>query len=128
MPTIVNSDFDTRSLRVLAEAESALPAGKVRDAIAAIRGASEGGPTVVLPAEGDCSTTEAALLLGVSRPHLYKILDSGALAYRLVGSSTRRIYVSDLLAYRERFADARRLAAQAVFDGSHVEDRALNDM
>lgn len=128
MPTLNHSDFDTQSLRVLEAAESALPEGKVRDAISAIREASNGSTAVVLAATEEFSTTEAASILGISRPHLYKILDSGALPFKTVGKNTRRVSGEDLYRYLDEFAAARKFAAQAVFDGQRLEDRALNDM
>ncbi len=51
------------------------------------------------PADEELSTQEAAALLGVSRPHLVKLLESGALPFRKVGAH-RRIKASDLAAYR----------------------------
>jgi len=48
-------------------------------------------------------------LLGVSRPHLIRLLESGNLPYHKAGSH-RRVYFKDLIAYQKR-RDAERKAA-----------------
>lgn len=68
------------------------------------------GRAVVLVAENQQLTTQrAADLLGVSRPHLIKLLEAGDLPYHKAGSH-RRIYLKDLAAYQRR-RDAERKAA-----------------
>ena len=68
------------------------------------------GRAVVLVAENQQLTTQrAADLLGVSRPHLIKLLEAGDLLYHKA-CSHRRIYLKDLAAYQRR-RDAERKAA-----------------
>lgn len=47
------------------------------------------GGAVVLPAGRDLTTTEAAEVLGVSRPHLTELLKAGVIAHHMVGSHRR---------------------------------------
>lgn len=53
--------------------------------------------------DAELTTTEAADLLNVSRPHLIKQLEAGGLGYRMVGTH-RRIRLFDVIAFRDRQA------------------------
>ena len=59
-----------------------------------------GNGVSVAPLHAELTTAEAAELLGVSRPHLVKLLEHAAMPYRMVGSH-RRIRLVDVLAYRD---------------------------
>ncbi|MCC6394691.1 MAG: helix-turn-helix domain-containing protein [Bryobacterales bacterium] len=68
-----------------------------------------GRAIVLIPENQQLTTQRAADLLGVSRPHLIKLLEAGDLPYHKAGSH-RRIYLKDLIAYQKR-RDAERKAA-----------------
>lgn len=68
-----------------------------------------GRAIVLVPENQQLTTQRAADLLGVSRPHLVKLLEAGDLPYHKAGSH-RRIYLKDLAAYQRR-RDAERKAA-----------------
>ena len=55
------------------------------------------------------TTQEAATLLNVSRPYLYKLLDSGKISFTKVGSH-RRLKAEDVLSYRQQRDGERRAA------------------
>jgi len=64
---------------------------------------ANGGTVTVLPTETLLTPTEAAELLGVSRPYVVRLLDAGTIpAERLPNSRHRRIKLTDLLAYRDQ--------------------------
>ena len=73
------------------------------------RNMQAGRAVILIPENQQLTTQRAADLLGVSRPHLIKLLESGDLAYHKTGSH-RRVYLKDLMAYRKR-RDAERKAA-----------------
>jgi excisionase family DNA binding protein len=76
---------------------------QVAEALASGRGVS------VIPQDMKLTTQQAAEFLGISRPTLIKLLESGAISFETVGRH-RRITLRDLLTYRDRFRLERRTA------------------
>jgi excisionase family DNA binding protein len=74
-----------------------------------VRNMQLGRAIVLIPENQQLTTQRAADLLGVSRPHLVKLLESGKLPYHKVGSH-RRIYLKDFVGYQKR-RDAERRAS-----------------
>ncbi len=94
------------------QAEAVVLTRELTEALRALLAPLAQGKMVrVVPLEAELTTQEAAEILGVSRPHLIRLLESGKIPYRKVGTH-RRIRVEDLLAYREK-AQAQ---GQAILD------------
>jgi excisionase family DNA binding protein len=72
------------------------------EALRMIVGHLKAGHGVAVAAlHAELTTVEAAELLNVSRPHLIKLLETGVLAFHMVGTH-RRVRLVDVLAYRDR--------------------------
>jgi excisionase family DNA binding protein len=117
------SPFQKKNLRVKIANDSKgdqmieLPASAVRLLVRILREMAEGNAVTLMPIRAELTTQQAAQLLGVSRPFLIRLLESGKLPHRKVGTH-RRILFQDLLRYEQSIDAARAktlddLAAQA---------------
>ncbi|KGN37515.1 helix-turn-helix domain-containing protein [Knoellia subterranea] len=122
-----------RDLDEAATSEFALvgPAGRVQVPaevhailVQVVEAMSEGKAITVTPNERILTTQEAADLLGVSRPTVVKLIESGSLPAERV-SSRRKVQLRDVLAYRERRRQEQLDAIQATSLG--VDDDAVTD-
>lgn len=78
---------------------------------------AQGNDVTISPVKPELTTTEAALILNVSRPYVVDLLESGKIPFRKVGVR-RRILYQDLMAYKKRIDNQRKstlteLTAQA---------------
>ena len=78
-----------------------------------VRNMQLGRAIILIPENQQLTTQRSADLLGVSRPHLIRILQSGELPYHKVGSH-RRIYLKDLIAYQKRRDSERKAALDQI--------------
>lgn len=98
--TVTASSMTPEALVTLAEFASELPAGTARDVITvATEILGSGRDMIIVDADSTVTPSQAAKILGISRAHLYKVLDSGALPFTVVGKRDRRIAMSDFRDY-----------------------------
>lgn len=76
---------------------------------------AHGNAVKIVPVHAELTTQEAADLLNVSRPHLVKLLDDGALPHHKTGKH-RRIRFSELMDYKSRREEERRRALEELVD------------
>lgn len=64
-----------------------------------LKATSEGKPISIVPIATELTTQAAAELLGCSRPHLVKLLESGEISFTKVGKH-RRVKFEDIMEYK----------------------------
>lgn len=84
----------------------------LRDVVDAM---AQGQALTIAPVHQRLTTQEAADLLGVSRPTVVKLLESGEIPFEQPGRH-RRVRLADVLAYRERASVERRGALDRMVE------------
>lgn len=64
---------------------------------------ANGNTVSIVPHESELTTQQAADFLNVSRPHVIKLLQSGAIPFRMVGTH-RKVKARDVVNYRDKDA------------------------
>lgn len=88
--------------------------------VAAVDQLNRGNGITILPVTAELTTQQAANVLNVSRPFVVKLLERGEIRFHKAGTH-RRIYLRDLLAFKER----REAAARRTLARSAREAQAL---
>ena len=92
----------------------------LRDVVDAM---AQGQAVTIAPVHQRLTTQEAADLLGVSRPTVVKLLESGEIPFEQPGRH-RRVRLADVLAYRERASIERRAALNRMVEIADEADVA----
>ena len=114
LAAFLSTQFETQRIQIFDATNQAhqveLPTSALRLLVDVLSELAEGNAVKVVPIHAELTTQEAADMLNVSRPHLVKLLESGALAFHKTGKH-RRIRFADLMAFK---TEQDRASAQAM--------------
>jgi len=114
LAAFLSTQFETQRIQIFDAKNEAhqveLPTSALRLLVDVLSELAEGNAVKVVPIHAELTTQGAADMLNVSRPHLVKLLESGALAFHKTGKH-RRIRFADLMAFK---TEQDRASAQAM--------------
>jgi len=84
-----------------------LPAGVYNLLVQILKDLSEGASVAILQDRNGLTTVQASRLLGMSRQFFINLLEKGEIRFHKVGTH-RRVFINDLMAYKERRNKGRR--------------------
>ncbi|MCP5142690.1 MAG: helix-turn-helix domain-containing protein [Chromatiales bacterium] len=98
-------DGDAAHLRLIdGDFDVTVPVSAIHMLVDILTLMSQGKAVSLVPIDAELTTQAAADMLNVSRPHLVKLVESGAIPFHKVGRH-RRLYYEDVVAYKERQAE-----------------------
>ncbi len=101
-----------------------LPEPVERALVEVLQAAADGDRPLVVRSPEDLTTEQAAAVLGVSRPTVVRLIDTGKLPARMVGTH-RRVALGDVLAHRHASTQRRHDALDQMT--RQAEDLGLYD-
>lgn len=126
MKTIDAANVSEESLKKLDGIAEGVPEADLRAAIHEVSENVRSGRNVVVAADAERVTPAmAAKILGVSRTHLYKVMDADELPWTPVGRD-RRIALDDIRSYVVAQDEVRKAAAERFAHPASVRQTALD--
>ncbi|KQQ78683.1 DNA-binding protein [Xanthomonas sp. Leaf131] len=111
------TSFDTQRIQIFDEQNQAhqveLPTSALRLLMDILAELADGNAVQVVPIHAELTTQEAADLLNVSRPHMVKLMEDGALAFHRTGRH-RRVRFADLMQFKRERERASEQAMQEL--------------
>jgi len=126
--TIETANIPAAQLDALEEFAHTSAGPELRDVLLALsRAARDGAQLSVVDVKAMLTSNQAAEWLGMSRTHLYKLLDRGEIALHGDGPD-RRIRVSDLIAFEAQRQRDRRELAERLADQERTRAGAIDEV
>ncbi|AZF17803.1 MULTISPECIES: helix-turn-helix domain-containing protein [unclassified Pseudomonas] len=105
LASLLSTKFETQRIDIFDKEDKphtlVLPTSALRLLVDILGELALGNAVKVVPVHAELTSQEAADLLNVSRPHLVKMLEEGAIPFTKTGRH-RRIRFSDLMAFKQR--------------------------
>lgn len=105
LASLLSTKFETQRIDIFDKEDKlhtlVLPTSALRLLVDILGELAIGNAVKVVPVHAEPTSQEAADLLNVSRPHLVKMLEEGAIPFTKTGRH-RRIRFSDLMAFKQR--------------------------
>lgn len=123
LASLLSTKFETQRIDIFDKEDKAhslvLPTSALRLLVDILGELAIGNAVKVVPVHAELTSQEAADLLNVSRPHLVKMLEEGAIPFTKTGRH-RRIRFSDLMAFKQRRDAQSQEAMEALAAGDGV--------
>lgn len=128
MRTLETSNIPFDQLALLEQFAKTEAGPQLRDVLFSLsRCVREGDELVVIDGSATVTPNQAADRLGMSRTHLYKLLDRGEIMFHRVGRD-RRIRVSDLIDFETQRQHDRRELAERFAHQNATRDAAIDEL
>lgn len=117
LASFLSTQFETQRIEIFDKEDRPhtieLPTSALRLLVDILGELAIGNAVKVVPVHAELTSQEAADLLNVSRPHLIKMLEEGAIAFTKTGRH-RRIRFSDLMAFKAKRDEESQQAMEAL--------------
>ncbi|MDQ0701928.1 excisionase family DNA binding protein [Pseudomonas sp. W3I7] len=117
LASLLSTKFETQRIDIFDKEDKphtlVLPTSALRLLVDILGELAIGNAVKVVPVHAELTSQEAADLLNVSRPHLVKMLEDGAIPFTKTGRH-RRIRFSDLMAFKQRRDEESQEAMEAL--------------
>lgn len=128
MQTIETANIPAEQLEALEQYATTNAGPELRDVLLSLsRCVREGAEFAVLDGAVELTPSQAARRLGMSRTHVYKLLDRGEIVFHRVGRD-RRIRVRDLLNFEARRQQGRRELAERFAHQQETRTGAIDEV
>ena len=117
LASLLSTKFETQRIDIFDKEDKphrlVLPTSALRLLVDILGELALGNAVKVVPVHAELTSQEAADLLNVSRPHLVKMLEEGAIPFTKTGRH-RRVRFSDLMAFKQRRDEQSQEAMEAL--------------